>query len=282
MIAFLGTGHLGANFVKALLNKGNKVQVWNRTAQKAKMLETNGAIACENIIDAVKGVNRIHLTLKDDAAVDEVLTLASEGFTDNVIITDHTTTSKAGAIKRTEYWQAKGYTYLHAPVFMGPQNALESTGFMLVSGSQELIALLEPELSAMTGKVINFGTETGKASGIKLIGNLLLVSINAGFADMLALTKAMDIPVSDVEGLFNIWNPGIMLPARLKKMTADTFDQPTWELAMARKDVGLMIEEARQGGVPLAIMPAIAAEMDNWISNGHGKDDYTVVAKNNI
>jgi 3-hydroxyisobutyrate dehydrogenase len=31
MIAFLGTGLLGANFTRALLKKGKKVQVWNRT-----------------------------------------------------------------------------------------------------------------------------------------------------------------------------------------------------------------------------------------------------------
>src|ERR1700676_2951705 len=105
MIAFLGTGLLGANFTRALLKKGEKVQVWNRSAEKAKALETYGAKAFDLVNDAVKGANRIHLTLSDDQAVDEVLENASSGFDPNMIIIDHTTTSAPGAAKRAVYWK---------------------------------------------------------------------------------------------------------------------------------------------------------------------------------
>jgi len=62
MVAFLGTGLLGANFSRALLKRGEKVHVWNRTAEKAKALESEGAKAFDNVADAVKGADRIHLT----------------------------------------------------------------------------------------------------------------------------------------------------------------------------------------------------------------------------
>ena len=39
-----------------------------------------------------------------------------------------------------------------------------------------------------------------------------------------------------------------------------------------------MIEEAK-GGVPLALLPAIAARMDEVIAQGHGGDDWTVIAR---
>jgi len=101
MIAFIGTGLLGSNFTKALLKRGEKVNVWNRTASKAKALEADGAKAFDNVADAVKGASRIHLTLKDDAAVNEVLEKASAGFEPGVIIIDHTTTLASGATERT-------------------------------------------------------------------------------------------------------------------------------------------------------------------------------------
>ena len=69
MIAFIGMGLLGSNFVQAMLKRGEKVNVWNRTASKATALEVHGAKAFGKVEDAVKGCNRIHLTLKDDAAV---------------------------------------------------------------------------------------------------------------------------------------------------------------------------------------------------------------------
>jgi 3-hydroxyisobutyrate dehydrogenase len=51
---------------------------------------------------------------------------------------------------------------------------------------------------------------------------------------------------------------------------------------MARKDAGLMINEAANKQSTLTIIPAIANEMDRWIEKGHGHEDWTVIAKNNI
>jgi 3-hydroxyisobutyrate dehydrogenase len=282
MIAFLGMGLLGSNFVRALIGKGEQVQVWNRTASKATELEKYGAKAFANIIDAIKGANIIHLTLKDDATVDEVLAAASAGLKPGATIIDHTTTSVPGAIQRTAEWKTRGFTYLHAPVFMGPVNALESTGFMLVSGDQNVISRLEPVLSKMTGKLINFGAETGKAAGMKLIGNNFLVAFTAGIADTLSLAKALHIPAGDLNTLFDSWNPGAMLPGRLKRMTSGDYSKASWELNMARKDVGLFMQAAKQGGTRLVVIPPIAAEMDRWIEKGHGSEDWTVIGKDAI
>jgi 3-hydroxyisobutyrate dehydrogenase len=218
----------------------------------------------------------VHLALKDDASVNEVLQAASSGLSQGTIIVDHTTTSKQGAILRTEEWKRKGFFYQHAPVFMGPVNALESTGFMMVSGDTQLIGRLEPELSKLTGKLLHFGDEIGKAAAMKLVGNAFLVCFTAGIRDTLALAKVLNVPVNDVSSLFEQWNPGMVLQGRLKRMTSGDYSQPSWELAMARKDTGLFLEAAKD---KLAVMPSIAALMDEWIAKGYGNYDWTVIAK---
>lgn len=282
MVAYLGTGLLGSNFVKAMLIRGEKVNVWNRTADKAKALEQNGAKAFSEVADAVKGAERVHITLSDDQAVDAVLEKAKAGFSPGLIIVDHTTTSTRGAEKRTEYWKKEGYTYLHAPVFMGPSNALDATGYMLVSGNQDLIKKMEPVLSPMTGKLLNFGPEVNRAAGVKLLGNSFLLFLTTGLSDALALAKAMNIPSSDLVSLFGEWNPGAGAPARLKRILAADFDNPSWELTMARKDTRLMMEEAEAAGKHLTAIPAIAREMDQWVGKGFGDKDWTVIAKDNL
>lgn len=279
MKAFLGTGHLGSNFVKAMLRKGEQVQVWNRTASKAKALEADGAIACDTAAAAVQQAATVHMTLKDDDTVEEVLAMIAGSLMPGATIIDHTTTSVAGAVARTKQWAEKGFTYLHAPVFMGPQNALDSTGNMLVSGDQEVIGRVKDALAKMTGKVINLGTETGKAAGMKLIGNLFLIAVTGGIADMLSLGKATGVSAGDIAALLDEWNPGTSVPARLKRMTGGDFSKPGWELHMARKDAGLMLEEARLGGVQLATLPGVVAEMDKWIGKGHAQDDWTIIGK---
>jgi 3-hydroxyisobutyrate dehydrogenase len=279
MKAFLGMGLLGSNFVQAMLKRGEQVQVWNRTISRATELEQHGAKAFANVADAVKGADMIHVTLKDDASVNEVLRAASSGFKQGAIIVDHTTTSKEGAIERTKQWQARGFFYQHAPVFMGPANALESSGFMLVSGDEKLIKQLEPKLSKMTGKLLHFGAEPGNAAAMKLIGNTFLVCFTTGVRDTMAIGKSLDVDPSEILTLFNSWNPGAGLPGRLKRLASGEYSSPSWELAMARKDTGLFLEAAAKKGIELTLIPSVAALMDKWIEKGFGNNDWTVIAK---
>ena len=130
MIAFFGMGLLGSNFVRALRRRGEEVQVWNRSPEKAVALETVGARSYANPAEAAAGAARVHLTLSDDAAVDQVLEQAAPGLMPGTIIVDHTTTLASGIADRTARFRERGITFVHAPVFMGPQNALESSGIM--------------------------------------------------------------------------------------------------------------------------------------------------------
>lgn len=279
MKAFLGMGLLGSHFVRAMRQRGEAVQVWNRTAEKATELEQYGAKAFRHPADAVKGAEIVHLTLKDDASVNEVLEAARPGLQPGAILVDHTTTSREGAVQRTKAWREKGFYYQHAPVFMGPANALEGTGFMLLSGDAALIGKIEPELAKMTGRILSFGTEEGKAAAIKLAGNAFLVCLTAGLRDTLCLSKSLGLEVADLFTLFESWNPGTQVQPRLRRMTSGDYSHPSWELNMARKDTRLFLEATQNGPVRPAVLPAIATLMDEWIEKGAGQQDWTVIAR---
>ncbi len=278
MIAFLGTGLLGSGFARALLRNNHKVRIWNRTYSKVLALQPDGAIPCQSAAEAADNAERIHLALKDDQSVDEVLKSFLSKLKAGTVIIDHTTTSVPGAIKRTNTLREMGITYVHAPVFMGPQNALEGTGYMLVSEAPEIISWVEPLIAPMTGKILNLGAETGKAAALKLIGNSFLVGLTGALADTLSLAGAMNIPVSDVNSLLGEWNPGAPILARIKKITDGRFDKPTWELNMARKDTSLFIESAGKAGITLPVLETMAQLMDKRISNGDGNKDWTIIA----
>ena len=282
MIAFFGTGLLGSGFVRALLRRGEKVNVWNRTPAKARALEAHGARAFDDPAEAARGATRVHLTLSDDVAVDETLERARPAFTPDVTIVDHTTTSPSGTGTRAALWAKRGIAFQHAPVFMGPQNALESTGIMLASGDRSRFDALAPDLGKMTGKLLYLGPQPERAASFKLFGNMFLMFMTTGVADVLALAKAVGIPPADAASLFDVFNPAATIGARVGRILEGDFSNPSWELSMARKDARLMVDEATRHGVSLAIVPAIAAEMDRWIARGHSKDDWTVIAKDAI
>lgn len=279
MITILGAGLLGSGFARALARKGHDVRVWNRTHAKAAALEADGITAIADPAEAVRGAERVHVVVSDDVAVDSVLAAAAAGFAQGALVIDHTTTSAPGALARTTSWPARGVTYLHAPVFMGPQNALESTGIMMVSGDRGLVSRVSPLLAPMTGKLVDVGPRVDGAAAFKLLGNLVLMAFTAGLTDFLALAKSLRMSPAEAGTLFDFFNPGPSLPNRYKRMTDAPYDQPSWELAMARKDARLMEEEVARAGLPLIMVPALARLMDERIAQGHGHDDWTVVAK---
>jgi 3-hydroxyisobutyrate dehydrogenase len=282
MIAYLGLGLLGTNFVRAMLRRGEKVQIWNRSPDKARALEAEGAKAFDRVEDAVRGATRIHLTLSDDAAVDDVLERARPGFAPGVVILDHTTTSPRGTSARAKRLEAAGIAFLHAPVFMGPPNALDATGVMLASGPHERLEMVRAELEKMTGKLMYLGTEPGRAAVFKLLGNLFLIEMMAGVSDVFALAKASGVAGAEAATLFEVFNPAAMIGPRSKRMLEAKFNEASFSLEMARKDVRLMLESAEQGGQRLTVLPGIAAQMDLFLSRGHGKDDWTVIARDAV
>ncbi|MCE9592676.1 MAG: NAD-binding protein [Planctomycetes bacterium] len=279
MITLLGTGLLGSGFARALRKQGETVQVWNRSPAKALALAEIGATALHDPAEAVRGAERTHVIVSDDAAVDAVLAAAAPGFAKGALVLDHSTTSTAGALERTARWRARGVIYHHVPVFMGPQNAADSTGVMLISGDREIVARISPLLVPLTGKLVDLGPRVDAAAAFKLLGNLFLIALTAGFTDMLALAKSMNVSPTEVATLFEHFNPGTSVPARFKRMIEADHAHPSWELAMARKDARLMQAEADGSGVALTMLPAVAALMDRFIAEGHGHADWTVVAK---
>lgn len=276
MITILGTGLLGSGFARALKKKGHDVSVWNRTPARAAALAADGITVVADAAAAVRGAERVHVVVSDDAAVDSVLAAASSGLAPGALVIDHSTTSPAGALARTS---RTDITFVHAPVFMGPQNALDSTGLMLVSGDRERVARVSPLLAPMTGKLVDLGPRVEQAAAFKLLGNLILMAFTAGFTDFLALAKAVGVTPAEAGTLFEHFNPGLSLASRYKRMTDRAYDQPSWELAMARKDARLMEEEAVRAGLPLIMVPALARLMDEKIAQGHAHADWTVVGE---
>jgi 3-hydroxyisobutyrate dehydrogenase len=277
-IAYFGTGLLGAGFVKRLLENGHTVHVWNRSPEKARALEADGATAFTSPAEAVRGVDQLHLTLADDASVDAVLEPIADAIDAATWIVDHTTTAPTPTAERVERWNGRGKKFVHAPVFMGPANTREGTGFMLIAGERSRYDALEPLLSTMTGKVVYLGAEPGRAAAFKLFGNLMILATIGGLADVNRFAHAVGVSSADAMALFDTFNPGAAMPVRAKKIGTGDYSA-SFELAMARKDLRLMVEEAARHGVELAVVPAVASLFDAAIARGDGAQDASAAAK---
>ncbi len=273
-IAFLGTGLLGSAFAEAAAKRGDSVTAWNRSADKALALAQFGVKAVTTPDEAVQGASRVHLVLKDDAVVEAVIAAAQSGLSPDAILIDHSTTLPALTAVRAERLRATGLKYLHCPVFMGPLAARDAKGSMMVAGPKALFESVEADLAKMTGRLEYLGERADLAAANKLFGNAMIIGLSAVVADVLTLAQASRVNGEDAIRLLGLFDLNAMAAGRGLNMAKGNFT-PSFELAMARKDVGLMLETADNR--PMAALPGIAVRMDQLIAAGHGAEDASVL-----
>ena len=273
-IAFLGTGLLGSAFAEAAAQRGDDVTAWNRSADKVLALKAFGVNAATTPADAVRDATRIHLVLKDDGVVETVLAAARSGLSADAIVIDHTTTLPALTAQRAARLAAEGIRYLHCPVFMGPAAARSAKGTMMAAGPRALFDLVKADLQKMTGKLNYMGERLDLAAANKLLGNAAIIGVAALMADVLTLAQASDVAGADAIQLLGLLDLNAMVAGRGMNMAKGDF-AASFELAMARKDVALMLETT--GARPMAALPAVAARMDALIAAGHGAADCSVM-----
>ena len=275
-IAYLGTGLLGSGIAEASAKRGNDVSVWNRTIEKARALQQFGARVGATPADAVRGAEQVHLILKDDAVVDEVIAALRPGLADGAIIVDHTTNQPALTAGRSRRLNGDGVRYIHCPVFIGPAGARENQGIVLASGAKDLFEAVKDELEKMATRVEYFGERPDLAAVYKLCGNAFTIGIAGVVADVFAIAAGGGVAPADTIHIMDFFNPNSVIANRTRRMASGDHTA-SFELTMARKDVRLMIETA--DSVPLAVLPALAARMDAVIAQGHGRDDLNAIGK---
>jgi 3-hydroxyisobutyrate dehydrogenase len=275
-LALLGAGLLGSGMVRRFLKNGRRVTVWNRSAEKARALEKDGATAAASAADAVRGADRVHIVLSDDRVVDAVLEQIVPALKPGAIVIDHSTTLPEETKRRVERMRAKGIRFLHAPVFMSPQMAADGVGLMLVSGPKPELDEVKPELDAMTGEVWYLGERPDLAANYKLYGNCMLFAISGGLADVIAMARGNGVDPVEAMSIFTKFQAGNIINARGPRMARGETTPTMFSIEMARKDVRLMTDAAKGQG--LVVLPGIAKRMDELIGSGGAELDITAIA----
>ena len=274
-VAFYGAGMLGSAMVRHLLLCGIDVRVWSRTHEKAQALEAYGARAFVDLAETAHGAERIHCCLNDDASVDAVIDGALSGIAHESPIVDHTTVLPQRVAERAQRLSGSGYTFLHAPVFMGPPMALEASGVMLVSGDAALVERLRAALEIMCSDLRYVGPRVEDAAIYKLLGNAMILAVLGGLNDMFRIAEQQGLTREQAYTLFEFYDPSGQVRGRGKRMVCEDYT-PTWTIDMARKDATLMQGAAHHERLP--VIDAMEALLRNVSDRGLGELDLSAVA----
>jgi 3-hydroxyisobutyrate dehydrogenase-like beta-hydroxyacid dehydrogenase len=271
---------MGSGMVEAARRRGHPVTVWNRTLERARALEQFGARVAPTLEEAVRNADHVHIVLSDDAVVDGVLARLAPALPPKAVVIDHSTVSPDGTKRRFAWCDEHGVAFLHAPVFMSPQACRDSTGIMLCAGPKERFESVRPALEKMTGDLWYVGERVDLAAAYKLFGNAMIFSVLGGLTDVFEMGASLGVDARDVMSLFSHFKPAGTIDFRGPKMANLDF-RATFELAMARKDMRLMLEAAGPDA-HLMVLPGLANRMDAALARGQGQEDVAVVSRDAV
>lgn len=274
-IAFYGAGMLGSGFVKSLCRQGYEVNVWNRSFDKAEALEVVGAHAFQDAAQAAHGADIVHLCVRDEAAVDAIFAAALPGIAARAPIVDHTTVAVESVAPRAQRLKEAGFSFLHAPVFMGPPQAESAQGVMLASGPQSIFDAVREHLATMTGKVQYLGERVDLAAIYKLMGNAMILAVVGGLADIYTIAQAQGLTPAQAYELFSFYSVEGQITGRGKRMAEGEYT-PLWTLDMAEKDARLM--QAAAKGTPIPVIDAVDGAMRERMARNLGDRDLSALA----
>ena len=174
-VAVLGTGIMGAPMARNLLKAGFQVGVWNRTADKARVLAADGADLAETPADAVREAAFVITMLTDAAAVLAVMGQAAESVPDGAVWLQ---TSMDTDVERVAgLAQDHGITFVDCPVLGTRETAKRGRLVVLASGPGDTLDRAQPIFDAIGSKTVRLEPEAGRASRMKLVANAWTVAL---------------------------------------------------------------------------------------------------------
>ena len=252
-VAFIGLGVMGYPMAGHLARAGHDVAVYNRTRAKADRwaAEYGGAVAA-SVAEAAEGRELVAMCVGNDADVRAVADQALPNLSPEAILVDHTTASAHLARALAEEAARKGSFFLDAPVSGGQAGAEAGQLAIMVGGESEAVERARPVIGAYAKAVQHIGGP-GAGQLTKMVNQICIAGVVQGLAEAIHFAGRAGLDRALVyeaisKGAAQSWQ----MDNRWKTMGEGKYDFG-FAVDWMRKDLGLVLEEARANGARLEV-----------------------------
>jgi 3-hydroxyisobutyrate dehydrogenase len=272
-VAVLGTGVMGGPMARNIANAGLSVRAWNRTADRARPLEDDGATVVERPEQAVEGADVALTMLADASATLEVAEAILPALPDDAVWLQAGTIGIEAIERCAQLARDRGVALVDAPVLGTAKPAQDGALTVLAAGPGDAVERCAPIFDAIGQKVVRAGSDPGRATRLKLAINAWVLAMTQGAAEAVALGKGLGVELGEmIEALDG--SPTDAPYFRLKtKLMEDGEYPPSFSLRLAAKDAALMAEAASQAGIDAPVIRTIAQRLAEGVDAGYGDED---------
>ncbi len=281
-IGFLGLGAMGARMARRLFDAGHDLTVWNRTAEKAALLERAGARVASTPAAASDGADIVFSMVRDDAASEAVWLDEAAGalaaLKEGAVGVECSTLSTPHVARLGAAFDTVGRAFVDAPLAGSRPQAEAGALIFLVGGATDSVAAIEPALLKMGSAVHHTGAR-GAGTVVKLMVNavfgaqLAMLGELIGFADRAGIdaTAALECLASTP-----VSSPAARIAG--EAMAAGRF-APAFPIDLVAKDFDLLTRSAAATGATAPLSDAVRAVYQRAVDAGFAGDNITGVVQ---
>ena len=284
MIGFIGLGVMGEAICRNLASKSSDdVLGLDLDPAPLERLKGDGVAAAGSVREIAERCNIVFLSLPGVPEVKNVCAGPSSlmlHLRSGSYVIDLSTTTVALARDLNSRFAARGIYFADAPVARTRQAAEEGTLSVMVGGTEPVFKRLKPMLAHFATDITHCGAP-GAGQAMKLINNMVLFQNVVALAEALCLarkaglsaTRVFDALSKGSADSFALRNHG------MKAMLPDQFPELAYSVDYALKDMGYLLEFARQARAELAGAKNALAALERAAAGGNRKKYFPVLAK---
>lgn len=278
-VGYIGLGLMGKAIATNILKAGFPLVVHNRSRAAVEELVAQGAKAAFSPADVAAQVDVVFTNLPDSPDVEQVA-LGEKGIIEGahpgLIFVDNSTIKPATARYIARVLGEKGVLCLDAPVSGGDIGARNATLTIMVGGPAEALEKVMPIFRAM-GKTVTHVGESGAGQVAKAANQIMVAAQMVAMGELLLFAQKAGVdPRKVVEairgGAAQCWTLDVK-PPRLFAGNR----QPGFKAYMMEKDLGIVLETAREYGIPLPSAALDAQLFRAMLEMGLGELDNSAV-----
>ncbi|MFL7891040.1 MAG: NAD(P)-dependent oxidoreductase [Anaerolineales bacterium] len=278
-VGYIGLGLMGKSMAGNILKAGFPLTVHNRSLEAVLELQDQGAQAASSPAELCAQVDVVITNLPDSPDVEQValgnlgiIEAAREG----QIYIDNSTIKPATARLIAQKLGEKGVSCLDAPVSGGDIGARQGTLAIMVGGPGETLEKVRPILEAMGKKITHVG-EAGAGQIAKAANQIMVAAQMVAMGELMIFAKKAGADPEKVVaaiqgGAAQCWTLDVK-PERLFSGNRE----PGFKAYLQAKDMGIVLDTARQYGIPLLSSSVHGQLFDAMLQMGLGDKDNSAV-----
>ena len=275
-VAFLGLGVMGHPMAGHLARAGHRVTVYNRTKAKAEAwAKEYGGRPAATPREAAAGADFVFACVGNDDDLRSVVLGADGAFAGmkkGAVFVDHTTASAEVARELNAAAQAQGLQFVDAPVSGGQAGAVNGMLTVMCGGDQVAFDAMKPVAMAFSRAVTRVG-DSGAGQLAKMVNQVCIAGLVQGLAEGIAFGQRAGLDMKLVlevigKGAAQSWQ----MDNRGGTMVDGKFDFG-FAVDWMRKDLGLVLDEARRNGAKLPVTALVDQFYGDVQSQGGGRWD---------